>query len=595
MEIPCVLCLNMADEARARGIRVSAKALEAEIGVPVVKTVATRRRGVTRLRRAIPEAAVCRTRVNYGHEVEEAVRQVEGRLDGSSRGRRGLALLFLSGDRTLAGPLRGRVGEEDLRAAEEVRFGLSAETTEPVAATVQRLRYSRAQAIAARVTRHAHRRRPSGRLRLAERFGDWALHPLWGKLILAGALLAMFWLVGLLGAGVLVDFLETAVFGEALVPGAIAVTDLVLPFPHEHARETLSWELTVPLTPAHEVPTGIGLAREVRVPAYELTGELGPGGHVIRFVHDLLVGEFGLLTMGLPYALAIVLPIVTVFFFVLGILEDSGYLPRLAVVVNRAFRAIGLNGKAVLPMVLGLGCVTMATLTARILETRRQRLLTVFLLALGIPCSAQLGVVLGLLATVSPAAVAVWAGLLLLVLLAVGWLAARVVPGEDSPLVLEIPPIRLPSLSNLTMKCVARVEWYLREAVPLFLLGTLVLFLADRTGVMQWLERLFAPLVTGLLGLPQVATTAFLVGFLRRDYGAVFLMDAARDGLLDPGQVLVAALVVTLFVPCIATVFLIGREWGWKTAGAVVAVVFALAFLIGGAVHGILAWTGWSP
>ena len=198
------------------------------------------------------------------------------------------------------------------------------------------------------------------------------------------------------------------------------------------------------------------------------------------FGRDLLVGEYGVITMGFSYGLAIVLPIVTTFFTAFALLEDSGYLPRLAVMSDRVFRLMGLNGKAVLPMVLGLGCDTMATLTTRILPTKKERVLATLLLALGVPCSAQLGVILAMLAAVPVAAGAVLVAAVAGVMITVGWLAARLLPGERGDFVIELPPMRLPALGNVLSKTVARVEWYLKEALPLFLVGTFVLFLLDR-------------------------------------------------------------------------------------------------------------------
>jgi ferrous iron transport protein B len=160
--------------------------------------------------------------------------------------------------------------------------------------------------------------------------------------------------------------------------------------------------------------------------------------------------------------------------------------------VNRLFKLMGLNGKAVLPMVLGLGCDTMATLTTRILESRKERVIVTLLLALGVPCSAQLGVVLGMIRSLSLGATLVWAGTVLMTMFAVGWLAARILPGQCSDFILELPPIRRPQLSNLVVKTMARIEWYLKEAVPLFLLGTLLLFLADRLRVLGAVERFSA-------------------------------------------------------------------------------------------------------
>jgi len=307
-----------------------------------------------------------------------------------------------------------------------------------------------------------------------------------------------------------------------------------------------------------------------------------------------LVGPFGLWTMGMTYALALILPIVTTFFLAFGVLEDSGYLPRLAVLVHRLFRMIGLNGRAVLPMVLGLGCVTMATVTTRILETRRDRLLAILLLALAIPCSAQLGVVMGMLAGVSFSATLIWFAVVLAVLFGVGWIAARLIPGQRTTLLVEIPPLRLPQLSNVIVKTGARLEWYLREVVPFFLAGTFLVFFLDKIGVLTRLAGLGEPLVTGWLGLPPEAGVAFLMGFLRRDFGATGLFVLANQGLLNPLQIVVAMVTITIFIPCVAAVMMIARERGWRTALAMMALVFPLAFLVGGVVRYALMATGWA-
>src|SRR5205085_3695006 len=142
----------------------------------------------------------------------------------------------------------------------------------------------------------------------------------------------------------------------------------------------------------------------------------------VPLVRDFLVGKYGLITMGLTYAMAIVLPVVTTFFLMFGFLEDSGYIPRLAIFSDRVFRSMGLNGKAVLPMVLGLGCDTMATMTTRILETRKERITVTLLLALGVPCSAQLGVILGMLGTLSTTGVLIWSGVIIGTMPTVGFL-----------------------------------------------------------------------------------------------------------------------------------------------------------------------------
>jgi ferrous iron transport protein B len=388
------------------------------------------------------------------------------------------------------------------------------------------------------------------------------MHPAWGVPVLLAVLYLMYQFVGVFGAGMAVDFLEGRVFGEWLSPWAVRGADAVFRFPHEHA-----------------VLDGILL------PDYSLTGDAAGAGSVAKFLHDLLVGPYGQITMALSYAIALILPIVATFFLAFGVLEDSGYLPRLAVMVNKIFKGMGLNGKAVLPMVLGLGCDTMATLTTRILETRKERILVTLLLALGVPCSAQLGVILGMIRALSFSATLVWAGTILVTLFAVGWLAARVIPGKSSEFLLELPPIRVPQVGNLVVKTMARIEWYLREAVPLFLIGTLALFLLDAFRLLGIIERAAAPVVVTVLGLPSQAAEAFLIGFLRRDYGAAGLYELSREGQLDAIQLVVAMVVITLFVPCVANFLIMIKERGPKVALGMVAFIVPLAFIVGGALN----------
>jgi ferrous iron transport protein B len=239
-------------------------------------------------------------------------------------------------------------------------------------------------------------------------------------------------------------------------------------------------------------------------------------------------------------------------------------------------------------MVLGLGCGTMAVMTTRILETKRDRLIITFLLALAIPCSAQLGVILGMLGALSFKATLIWMGTIVMTMLVSGYLASKVIPGVKTDFFLEIPPIRKPDPKNVLIKTVRRVEWYLREAVPLFILGTFILFLLHKLRFLPLLERAASPLVVNILGLPGETTEYFILGFLRRDYGAVGFYAMAEKGLLTPVQSVVSLVTITLFVPCLANFFMIIKERGLKTAIAIVATVFPLAFLGGGVLNWIL-------
>jgi len=304
---------------------------------------------------------------------------------------------------------------------------------------------------------------------------------------------------------------------------------------------------------------------------------IGVGG----FLKDMFVGEYGIITMAITYAIAIVFPIVGAFFLFFGVLEDSGYLPRLASMLDRFFRKFGLNGKAVLPLILGLGCDTMATLTTRVLEKPRERFIATLLLALAIPCSAQLGVILGILASSGGKVFILWFVSVAAVFSFVGYAAGKLLPGSTSSFIIEIPPLRLPLFSNILQKVKKRILWYLAEAVPLFVVGTLVLFLMDKVGALRYFIILSEPIVKGALGLPPKAAEAFFVGFLRRDYGAAGLYDLAREGLLNPRQITVSLVAITLFVPCLAQFFVMIKERGKKQAVGIFIFVILVAFSVG--------------
>jgi ferrous iron transport protein B len=535
MDLPFVLCLNMMDEAAGRGIAIQAEKLSRRLGVEVVPTVAVRREGIARLVRALAAPRRGAVLVEYPEAIERAITAIEPLLPLAPISSRGLALLVACGDETLHAWLAERMATTELERLDEIRQRLRHAIGGEVAYPVNGARLRAARRL---VTGVASRLGTElARSSWAVRLEELTTHPVWGVPILGAALYLAYLFVGRLGAGTLVDLLEDRLFGGVINPAAIAAANRWIP-----------WE----------------------------------------FLRDLLVGPYGVVTMALAYSLALLLPIVTTFFIAFGVLEDSGYLPRLAVMVNRVFHKIGLNGKAVLPMVLGLGCDTMATMTTRILETPKERLIVILLLALGVPCSAQLTVVLAMLSGVALWATLVWVAVVGGVLVLVGRLASRVLPGRGSDFVLELPPLRLPRVGNIVVKTLARVEWYLKEAVPLFVLGTLLLFFADRLHLLGLVERLARPVVSGWLGLPSQTAEAFVVGFLRRDFGAAGLFRLARTGALDPIQIVVAMVTITLFIPCIANFFMIVKERGWKTATAIAAFILPFTLAVGGLLNAIL-------
>ncbi len=526
--VPMVLALNMHDEAAARGVTVDIAELAEELGAPVLATVATGGEGIGHLITAIGQAKKPESLLHYDEEFERHIAAVATaitqRCPHPHLAARGLAILFLGGDSVVEDWLREQGGTA-YPTLEALRQQARTASEGDLPTLLARERTEAADALAASVISRAVKSSPL----LSQRIGQAVVHPLWGIPILLGVLFAVYEFVGVFGATTLVGLMEEGLFEGILNPA---------------------------FTQFMEANVSVGWLRE------------------------LLVGQYGLWTMGMTYALALILPIVSTFFIAFGVLEDSGYLPRLTVIANRLFAAIGLNGRAVLPMVLGLGCVTMATLTTRILHSPRERLITTFLLALAIPCSAQLGVVLGMLGGVSFTAVLIWALAMVGVLLLAGFLAAKLIPGRRIPLVTEMPPMRLPILGNVLKKTGGRLKWYLIEVIPLFLLGTFIMFALDKLGALPAIIEAGEPLVTGWLGLPKEASAAFVMGFLRRDFGATGLFAMAHD--LSPIQAVVGMITITLFIPCFASLMMMVKEQGTKTAMAMVGMIVPFAFFIGG-------------
>ncbi len=526
--LPLVLALNMHDEATARGVTVDVEALAEELAIPVLSTVATGGEGVSELAGSLSRAAVPDRMLQYDAQLESDISAMTQAIDDVAAhpllASRGLAILFLGDDDEVNHWLAFKAGDrfKQLQALrDQARIGAEHQ----LAAMLSRQRTEAADALAGSVTQRAVRSTPL----LSQRIGQAVVHPVWGLPILLGVLYAVYQFVGVFGATTLVGLFEESLFEGILNP---AFASLV-----EHWFGD-SW------------------------------------------MTELLVGEYGLWTMGMTYALALILPIVTTFFLAFGILEDSGYLPRLTVIANRLFSLIGLNGRAVLPMVLGLGCVTMATLTTRILHSPRERMISIFLLALAIPCSAQLGVVLGMLGGISFSAVLVWALSMVGVLLLAGFLAARLIPGRRIPLVTELPPMRLPIAGNVIKKTGGRLKWYLIEVIPLFLIGTFIMFAFEKLGILPAIIEAGKPLVSGWLGLPPEASAAFVMGFLRRDFGATGLFVMAKT--LDPIQAVVGMITITLFIPCFASLMMMVKEQGLKIAIAMVIFIVPFAFFVGG-------------
>lgn len=309
-----------------------------------------------------------------------------------------------------------------------------------------------------------------------------------------------------------------------------------------------------------------------------------------HWLQDLFIGEYGILTLGLRYAVAIILPIVGLFFLVFALIEDSGYLPRLSFLLDRLFKRIGLSGRAVIPMVLGLGCDTMATIVTRTLPTRRERLISTLLLSLCIPCSAQIGVILGLLSG-SPYVLISWFLIIVTIFILTGTLLAKMIPGKAPSFIIEIPPLRLPQLKNVVVKTFARMKWYFLEIVPMFVVASFLIWVGQISGIFNYaVNAISYPLA--MMGLPKASAPAFIFGFFRRDYGAAGLYDLHKAGGFTDKQLLVAVVVLTLFLPCITQFLVTIKERGWKTGIGISLFVLTVSFGVGVLLHNVMRLIG---
>lgn len=536
---PTILVLNIMDEAARAGVEIDTAALEREMGIPVIPAVSTTRAGMTDLEAKIRERATggavgIPAEVDFptGFALDRIERLLEDKYGIS---RRATALLLLEEDWEIMGMVAERQAPAAVAAIQEIIKEVKARYSNPAEFEIALRRRDRTNAIIERVVVSKE-----SRTSFAERLSGLMMNPLTGfPILLAVLYLGLYKFVGNFGAGTVVDLIEGRLFEQILNPIMI-----------DFFTEFVPW---APL-------------------------------------RDLLVGEYGVLTLGLRYAVALVLPIVTFFFIVFSIVEDSGYLPRLAMLIDTTFKRIGLSGRAVIPMVLGFGCDTMATVVTRTLPSVRERLIATMLLALAIPCSAQLGLIMALLQD-RPAALLVWVGVITLVFLFVGFLTAKLLPGVKPSFYMEIPPLRLPNWLNVITKTYVRVKWYLKEIIPLFILASFLIWIGNLTGLFGFLVGLLETPVA-LIGLPDEAASAFLFGFFRRDYGAAGLFDLHDKGLLTGNQLVVASVALTLFLPCIAQFIINIKERGWKTGVGISVFVLFFSFGVAYAVNAALVALG---
>lgn len=527
-----ILNINLMDEAKEYGVLINSKKLTEILGIKVIPTAAIKGIGLSNLKDAIEEYQPPKSCfvMRFSTAIEQRVMSISSKLvENYGVSSRMAALLLLQGDKFIYNLARKEKFFTDI-LVEIKGLGACYEYNLEYILMIER------QKIVDNICSSVLRYKVTYQQSIVEKLGRLTREPLTGIPILCCVLFfGVYEFVGKFGAGFLVDYIDRTIFTQYINPMIKYIVD-----------QYISW----------------------------------------GWLQSLLVGQYGIFSLGFRYTFVIILPIVGTFFLMFAILEDSGYLPRAAMLVDRIFKYLGLNGRAVIPFALGTGCGTMAVMVTRILETRREQIIATFLISLTIPCSAQLGVILALLSPY-PIYLTLWGIYLGMIFAISGWLSGKLVPGHSSDFYMEIPPLRVPQISNVLSKACIRMWWYFVEILPVFIITSIVIWGGEHSGVLSYIITGAQPIME-LLGLPRETAQAFLLGFFRRDYGAAGLYEMCANNRLTKEELLIASVTLTLFVPCIAQVAVMFKERGILLTVSMILIITLLAIFAGWSLHCIL-------
>ncbi len=536
LEAPLVIALNLWDVAVKKGIKIDVDALERELGVPVIPTVAITGYGVDRLLSTVIDVVEGRVKlkplkIRYGREVEEKI-QVLSRAISKNMPElcnkypaRWIAVKILERDEEVIKVVSSHEnGSLILLLADELASTLEELHGEPAPVIIASERYS----IISRIVSRVQKIEAIEQVTLSEKLDYLTTHPLFGYPILLSVMALVFTLV-FIGGGFLEELLS-ALFDEVIIPVVELSVSRVMP----------------PL------------------------------------IAQLIIDGF---IAGIVAGITIAIPYVFTFYILLSILEDSGYLPRAAFLMDNLMHKIGLHGKAFIPLILGYGCNVPACIGCRIMETDRERLILGFLVVL-IPCAARTVVILGLVGKyigLSTALLLYAIDLFLVVLL--GRILNSRMPGRPIGLIMEIPEYRLPMLRNVLIKTWVRTKDFIYVALPLIVLGSVILEYAKITGLTWMISRLMSPIIQGVLGLPAECAIPLIFGILRKELTLIMLIEVFEANdlslILSDRQMIVFSLVTMIYIPCIATIAALIREYGWRKASLISAVSILIAVVVG--------------
>ncbi|GJQ32206.1 MAG: hypothetical protein HBSAPP04_10450 [Ignavibacteriaceae bacterium] len=540
------IILNFSDEVKRKKIKIDAERLSALFGVEVIETSAISGNGFDLLPEAIAKA---RTGFVSG--------EITGRLNQhivNNHGR-GVALLVAEGDEEVSSKFGYEPGTADDRET------IYIERRKTVNEIISEVEYE-----------------DTSKGRFFNKLGSYSLNPVTGIPILAFMLVVLYYLIGDVVAQQVVGFTEDVVgkkyfeFYTKKTVSEFAAVDITVAQLDADGNQVTSNTFNFKDGLRYNQPQKLAFEQAASDKDSDVTFDFK--NPIVR----LFFGEFGVFSMTITYLLFLLLPLVIAFYFVMAMLEDSGYLPRLATMMDRSLSRIGLNGRAIIPILLGFGCVTMATITTRILGTEREKTIATAILQFVIPCSAQLAVIAVLAGTAGPTATIVYGSVIVAMMITVSTVLHKMLPGQSSPLLIDLPMMRIPRIDNILKKTWHRTVGFMKEASVWFFVGALAVGLMEITGLLQVFTGFLEPLTVNWLKLPSEASVAFVMGTVRRDFGGAGLYDLA----LSPMQVAVSLIVITLFVPCIASFMVMLKERGWKEGFAIWLSAWVIAFLVGG-------------
>ncbi|MCU7490241.1 MAG: FeoB small GTPase domain-containing protein [Bacteroidota bacterium] len=538
--------LNFSDEVKKRKLKIDVKRLSELLGVEVIETSAVTKAGFDKVEYAIENA-------REGNQSPELHHLLHNTLDRV--GTQAEALIILEGDEFIAEKHGIPPGTADQREAIYIN---RRNTVNEIVSEVEF--------------------EDSKKGEFFNKLGRMSVNPVTGLPILAVVLVIVYFFIGDFISQRVVKYTENTLgkgefeYHVKSFVGKYTPVDITVDIQDDNGNPISTKDFSFP----HGLNSDVQKAAEFKKIS-------APHGTSTSFEFQnpfvkLFFGEFGIITMTITYLLFLLLPLVAAFYFVMALLEDSGYLPRLATMLDRSLNKLGLNGRAVIPLILGFGCVTMATITTRLLGTEREKTIVTAILQFVIPCSAQLAVIAVLMSMAGAVPFTIYVITILTVLIVLSTLLNRFLPGESSPLLIDLPAMRLPRLDNIFKKMFYRTYGFMKEASFWFFVGALAVGIMELTGLLTVWQDILEPFTTMWLKLPKEAANAFVMGMVRRDFGAAGLFHLT----LSPMQITVAITTITLFVPCIASFVIMLKERGWKQGLIIWSGTWFFAFLVGG-------------